>query len=105
MTALELESDSDDHEVPEVNLTALLEKLEFGATDVPTDAEAAVVASAISAHVTDQARTAAAAEADTVETVSDWTLSGRLDAVGTPSRRRPRSVERGKEWQAAARTL
>jgi hypothetical protein len=104
MTELELEPKRDS-EVVEIELPALLEKLDFGDTDVPTDAEAAAVASAISAHMTDQARAAAAAEADTVETVNDWTLTGRFEAVGTPRRRRPRSVERGEEWRAAGRSL
>lgn len=90
--------------VVEVSLDDLLASLRYGGTAAPTDDEAAAIAAALSAHLTDQQRAAAAAEGST-PTVSDWTLAGRLDAVGTRARRRPRSVERGDEWKAAARSL
>jgi hypothetical protein len=90
--------------VVEVNLDDLLASLRYEGTAAPTDDEAAAIAAALSAHLTDRQRAAAAAEEST-PTVSDWTLAGRLDAVGTRSRRRPRSVERGDEWKAAARSL
>ncbi|MFB6084147.1 MAG: hypothetical protein ABEJ94_07880 [Halorientalis sp.] len=50
----------------------------------------------------------AAAEAATgsePETVPAWTLAGRFESNGVRARRRPRNVERGREWQAAARSL
>jgi len=71
--------------------------------DDATEAEAAAISAAISAHITDRQRAAAAAAAaqDTVEYVDEWTLAGRLDRFG--KRRRPDNVERGEEWKAAAR--
>lgn len=109
MTGLELAANGQHaDEVVEIDLVDLLESLEFEETAVPTDAEAAAVASAISTHLTDRARAAtaaAAADADTTETVNQWTFSGRLERTrGTPSRR-PRQVERGTEWRTAARSL
>lgn len=72
--------------------------------DDATEAEAAAISAAISAHVTDRQRAAAAAAdaADTVEYVDEWKLAGRLDRFG--KRRRPQNVERGEEWQAASRS-
>lgn len=92
-------------DVVEISFEDVIEALEFDET-VPSAPEAAAVASAIGAHLTDQVRAAAAAESesDAVEQVNPWTLSGRLDRVGAPSRRRPREVQRGSEWQAAARS-
>jgi len=90
--------------VVEVSLDDLLASLRYDGEAAPTDDEAAAIAAAISAHLTDRQRAAAAADEGT-PTVSEWTLAGRLDAVGTRSRRRPRSVDRGNEWKAAARSL
>ena len=107
MTELDLDERTNGHtdEVVEIDFDAILDSLSFGATDVPSDAEAVAIASAVSAHLTDRARAAAEAQADSAETVSQWTFSGRLNNVGASSRRRPRRVERGSEWQAAARSL
>lgn len=71
--------------------------------DDATDAEAAAISAAISAHITDRQRAAAAAAAaaDTVEYTDQWKLAGRLDRFG--KRRRPHGVERGEEWKAASR--
>jgi len=72
---------------------------------IPADAtqsEAAAIASAVGAHVSDRQRAAvAAAAADGVEYADQWTLAARLERCG--KRRWPRDVERGDEWQAAAR--
>lgn len=69
--------------------------------DDATPAEAAAISAAISAHITDQQRAAAAtAAAESVEYVDEWTLASRLDRFG--KRRRPQNVERGEEWKAAA---
>ena len=107
MTGVDLDERTNGHtdEVVEITFDDLLESLDYGDNEVPTETEAVAIASAISSHLTDQARAMLAAEAETTETVSQWTLSGRLDRVNAPARRRPRSVERGREWQAAARTL
>mgnify|MGYP006297925139 FL=1 len=71
--------------------------------DDATDAEAAAISAAISAHVTDRQRAAAAAAAasDTAEYVDQWTLAGRLERFG--KHLHPRDVERGEEWKAAGR--
>jgi hypothetical protein len=72
---------------------------------IPVDAsqaEAAAISAAVSAHVTDRQRAAeATAQRPTVEYVDEWTLAGRLASVG--KRRPPNNVERGDEWKAAAR--
>jgi hypothetical protein len=71
---------------------------------IPVDAsqaEAAAISAAVSAHVTDRQRAAEAAQRPTVEYVDEWTLAGRLASVG--KRRPPNNVERGDEWKAAAR--
>lgn len=71
--------------------------------DDATEAEAAAISAAVSAHITDRQRAAAAAAAasESPEYVDEWTMAGRLARFG--KRRRPRKVERGEEWQAAAR--
>jgi hypothetical protein len=71
--------------------------------DDATDEEAAAISAAISAHITDHQRKAAAAAAasESVEYVDQWTLTGRLSRFG--KRRIPSDVERGEEWRAAAR--
>ena len=71
--------------------------------DDATEAEAAAISAAISAHITDRQRAAAAAAAasGTVDYVDEWKLAARLDRFG--KRRRPKDVERGEEWKAAAR--
>ncbi|WP_058995828.1 hypothetical protein [Haloarcula sp. CBA1127] len=72
---------------------------------IPADAsqaEAAAIAAAISAHLTDRQRAAkASSQRSTVEYVDEWTLAGRLASVG--KRRPPNNVKRGEEWKAAAR--
>ena len=72
---------------------------------IPADAsqaEAAAITAAISAHVTDRQRAAeATAQRQAVEYVDEWTLAGRLASVG--KRRPPNNVKRGDEWKAAAR--
>ena len=71
--------------------------------DDATEAEAAAISAAISAHITGRQRAAAAAAAasDSPDYVDEWAFAGRLARFG--KERRPRNVERGKEWQAAAR--
>jgi len=90
-------------EIVEIDLDALLDDLMSVDTAVPTEDEAAAIVSAIATHLTDRAGVAAQARDGTAGTVSPWTFSGRLDRVGAPTRRRPRTVDRGEEWQAAAR--
>jgi len=72
---------------------------------IPADAsqaEAAAITAAISAHLTDRRRAAeASSQRSTVEYVDEWTLAGRLASVG--KRRPPNNVRRGEEWKAAAR--
>jgi len=77
--------------------------IEVSIPDDASDAEAAAISAAISAHVTDRQRAAAAAAAASASAdyVDEWVLEGRLARFG--KRRRPRNVERGEEWQAAAR--
>lgn len=97
---------SGDDDIVEVSLDDLLAELRTSSGTAPTDEEAVAIATALGTHLTDRQRAAAAAAAeDAAETVSDWTLAGRFDAVGTRTRRRPRTVERGSEWKAAARSL
>ena len=78
-------------------------ELSVSIPDDATPAEAAAISAAVSAHVTDRQRAAAAAAAATesTESTDQWTLAGRLARFG--KRRRPRKVERGEEWTAAAR--
>jgi hypothetical protein len=72
---------------------------------IPADAsetEAAAIAAAVSAYVTDRQRAAVAAQQrDSVAYVDKWTLAGRLASVG--KRHLPTDVEQGEEWKAAAR--
>ena len=72
---------------------------------IPADAsraEAAAITAVVSAHVADRQRAAAASsKRSTVEYVDEWTLAGRLASFG--KRRPPNGVERGEEWEAAAR--
>jgi len=79
--------------------------IEVSIPDDATEAEAAAISAAISAHITDRQRAAAAAAAaaasSSVEHVDDWKLAGRLERFG--KRRRPKNVERGEEWKAAGR--
>ncbi|MFB6178691.1 MAG: hypothetical protein ABEI77_03075 [Halorientalis sp.] len=91
-------------EVIEVDLDTLLARLTFGSDPVPTDAEAAAIATAIGAHLTDRARANAETDGDTSETVSQWRFSGRLARTGKRPRRRPPTVKRGDEWRAATRS-
>ncbi|WP_299267591.1 hypothetical protein [Halorientalis sp.] len=104
MSNADLHPDSADG-VLEVDLDALLASLEFGPS-VPNQREAAAVAAAIATHRTDRARAAAEAATESEpETVSEWKLASRLRANSDRARRRPRNVERGREWRAAARSL
>ena len=105
MTAARRDMKGDD-EILEIDLDDLLRRLEFDGT-VPTDREAAAVAAAIATHWTDRERAATEATAgeSSPETISEWTLAGRFESSGVNPRRRPRNVERGREWQAAARSL
>jgi hypothetical protein len=78
--------------------------IEVSIPDDATEAEAAAISAAVSAHITDRQRAAAAAAAaasSAVEHVDDWKLAGRLERFG--KRRRPKNVERGDEWKAAGR--
>jgi hypothetical protein len=104
MSHADLDMDSDD-ELLEVDLDALLARLEFEGT-APNDREAAAVAVAVAAHRTDRERAAAEAAAESEpETTPEWKLASRLRSNGTRPARRPRNVERGREWRAAARSL
>jgi|GEM_PF-986837 len=78
--------------------------------DLPPDAdseEAAAIATAVGAHLTDRTRAAAAAAASESEESSDradkWTLAARMKSMG--KRRWPDDVDRGDEWKAAARSF
>ncbi len=104
MSRTDLDMDSDG-EVLEVDLDALLTRLEFDGT-APNEREAAAVAAAIATHRTDRAVAAAEAAATSEpETVPEWKLASRLRSNGETPRRRPRNVERGREWRTAARSL
>lgn len=76
------------------------------AMSVPADAsrgQAAAIACAVGAHLTDRQRAAAAAAAaDGPESVDQWKLAGRMKGQG--KRRWPENVRRGEEWKAAARS-
>ena len=101
MSSLE-EPDADEtaSEQPEVETA----DIEVSIPDDATEAEAAAISAAVSAHITDRQRAAAAASAaasSAVEHVDDWKLAGRLERFG--KRRRPKNVERGDEWKAAGR--
>jgi hypothetical protein len=77
---------------------------------LPPDAdesEAAAIATAVGAHLTDHDRAVAAAatgsDDEGGERADPWTVAGRLKAVG--KRRWPDDVARGEEWAAAARSF
>jgi len=79
-----------------------VEDLSLSLPDDALHSEAAAIAAAVSAHVTDRQRAAAAAnQRETVEYVDQWKMTSRLASVG--KRRCPTKVERGEEWKAAAR--
>ncbi|MFC6755474.1 MULTISPECIES: hypothetical protein [Haloarcula] len=86
-----------------VEETAAETNLTVSIPDDATEAEAAAISVAVSAHITDRQRAAAAAAAasDSPDYVDEWTMAGRLGRFG--KKRRPRNVERGEEWKAAAR--
>jgi len=92
-------SQSNAETAPETDSTAT-DDLSLSIPDDASQAEAAAITAAISAHVIDRQRAGATQQQDT-ERVSEWTLAGRLASVG--KRVLPSDVERGKEWQAAAR--
>lgn len=106
MSGLELDGE-DDERAASAALESVLEDLtatvEVRTGEVADAAEAAALGAAVSAHLTDRQRAAAAA-ADRTETVDQWRFAERLAATGQRYRRRPRSVGRGEEWRAAART-
>jgi hypothetical protein len=103
MPAIATEDDESESEGRSVTATLADGEVEIAVPDDATQGEAAAIATAVGAHLTDRQRAAvaAAAQRDTVEYTDDWTLAGRLDRVG--KRRRPRNVVRGDEWKAAAR--
>ena len=103
MSSLE-EPDETDADEPAGSTDEASPAITVSIPDDATEAEAAAISAAISAHITDRQRAAAAAAAasETVEYVDEWTLAGRLDRFG--KRRRPHNVERGEEWKAAARS-
>lgn len=78
-----------------------------GTVTLPPDAspnECAALAAAIGAHLGDRERAAAAAAAsDEPDHVDQWRFASRLRSRG--KRRWPRTVERGEEWKAAARSF
>lgn len=64
------------------------------------DEEAAAIAAAVGAHLSDRARAAARSEsALATEPADRWRLSARLRG-----RTLPRDIDRGEEWTAAARS-
>lgn len=103
MSALESPEPEREHEqTTESPRSRPLEGLSLSVPDDASQPEAAAIAAAVSAHLTDRQRAAAATERrETVEYVDEWTLAGRLASVG--KRRCPTNVERGEEWKAAAR--
>ncbi|MEF8883732.1 MAG: hypothetical protein V5A44_01230 [Haloarculaceae archaeon] len=78
-------------------------------TTLPADAdseEAAAIATAVGAHLTDRVRAAAAAASERQrkpDRADEWTLAARMKSVG--KRHWPDDVERGEEWKAAARSF
>jgi hypothetical protein len=60
--------------------------------------EAAAIAVAVGAHLSDRAAARAAAD-DAPASCDPWKLQGRLDG-----KKPPREVARGEEWKAAARS-
>ena len=103
MSSLEQTDESDAEETAPEATTLPTPDIELSIPDDATEAEAAAISAAISAHITDRQRAAAAAAAaeSSVEYVDDWKLAGRLKRFG--KRRRPSNVERGEEWKAAGR--
>ncbi|WP_372478992.1 hypothetical protein ACAH01_09340 [Halomicrobium sp. HM KBTZ05] len=107
-----LESTDDEEAVEDadettVTVTAGDRELDVSLPDDASPSEAAAIASAISAHVTDRQRAGAAAAAaasdSEPEYANEWVLEGRLERFG--KRRRPQRVERGDEWKAAGRSF
>ncbi|WP_335998845.1 hypothetical protein [Halorientalis halophila] len=82
----------------QLDIEHLLATLEFDGT-VPTEHEAAALATAFGAHLADRGVT----ESDEPETVPEWKLADRFEKGGVYARELPRNVERGREWQAARR--
>ena len=104
MSSLETAEDGTDAAETETPAEAAAEaEVTVSIPDDATAAEAAAISAAVSAHITDRQRAAAAAAAasDSPDYVDEWTMAGRLARFG--KRRRPRNVERGEEWKAAAR--
>ncbi|MBX0285384.1 hypothetical protein EGH22_03540 [Halomicroarcula sp. F28] len=104
MSSLETPEDGTHSEEAETPAQAAAETtLTVSIPDDATEAEAAAISAAVSAHITDRQRAAAAAAAasDSPDYVDEWTMAGRLARFG--KNRRPRNVERGEEWKAAAR--
>ncbi|MDS0284218.1 hypothetical protein [Haloarcula onubensis] len=104
MSSLEEPADETDTGAADTPVAAAAEpRVEVSIPDDATEAEAAAISAAVSAHITDRQRAAAAAAAasDSPDYVDEWTMAGRLARFG--KRRRPRNVERGEEWKAAAR--
>ncbi|ACV48394.1 MULTISPECIES: hypothetical protein [Halomicrobium] len=100
------EEPTDDADETTVTVTAGDRELDVSLPDDASSSEAAAIASAISAHVTDRQRAAAAAAAardDGPEYANEWVLEGRLERFG--KRRRPQRVEKGDEWKAAGRSF
>lgn len=92
-------------DVTDIDLTRVLDSLSFDGEMTPTPAEAAAVAAAVGSHLSDRERVTAADGDSPTDSVNSWRLAGRMDRVGAGDRRRPRSVQRGDEWRAAARSL
>ena len=88
-----------------ITLTAGEQELDVSLPADASESEAAAIASAIGAHISDRQRATAAAGAadDGPEYANEWVLKGRLERFG--KRRRPGQVEKGDEWKAAARSL
>ena len=78
---------------------------------LPPDAsasEAAAISAAMGAHISDQQAAAAAAGQEETEDEDSWdgerfAFAGRLEGIGTASRRVPRTVPTDR-WTAAGRT-
>jgi len=112
MSSLESTDDTESTETADesetdatVSITAGERELDVSLPADASNSEAAAIATAIGAHITDRQRAAAAAAAadDGPEYANEWVLEGRLERFG--KRRRPGQVEKGDEWKAAGRSF
>jgi len=88
-----------------VTITAGEREIDVTLPASASKSEAAAIASAVGAHITDQQRAAAAAATrqSAPDHADEWVLAGRLARFG--KRRRPHGIEKGDEWKAAGRSF